>query len=432
MSQIREDTYIIAAHGKMFSKNIFDKDYAYSLEYYACIIPTNVELYTYIPLKERFACTLTTSDFICSDSNKVYSATSKSKTTVVRTVIEPKYVTKGNSDSPTLFPNIFLEPENDSGKLFYSGITYCNKDTPNAHKSEVIYNIDAKKTDRCLGVSVSLLSKKLKNYQATSDAPKPYNYDKHYSDFYKSLIQDDPKKCGPILLEDAITLIQQHSAMITDKHSASSDYTSDYTPQVSIKIYLQSCLTDTNFDCDLYEFNNHRQPHTTNFTPARVGPLLFKKLHIRQTVPIDKLTQERISINPKIIKYLFHNKLIIITISDDDIMDYNNIVEQVNRAVKAELLTYDVSTFPATIKITLDTLGTNPLLETTKGKVRTKLDEALGLKTVPVEVSGGGKNKFISNRKKILYKKNRTIKKHSKLYSTNKFTKRTGYKKRKM
>ena len=31
MSQIREDTYIIAAHGKMFSKNIFDQDYSYSL-----------------------------------------------------------------------------------------------------------------------------------------------------------------------------------------------------------------------------------------------------------------------------------------------------------------------------------------------------------------------------------------------------------------
>ena len=280
---------------------------------------------------------------------------------------------------------------------------------------------------------MSLLSKKLKNYQETSDAPKLYNYDKHHSDFYKSLIQDDPTKCGPILLEDAITLIQQHSAMITKKYSASSDY----TPQVSIKIYLQSCLSDTNFDCDLYEFNNNKkQPRTTDFAPARVGTDLFKKLHIRQTEPIGKLTQELIPINPKIKKYLFHNKLIIITISDAisdaDTMDDKNIVEQVDTAVKAVLRAYNVSTFPATIEITLDTLGTNPQLETTKEEVRTKLDEALGLKTVPVEVSGGGKNKFISNRKKILYKKNRTIKKHSKLYSTNKFTKRTGYKKRKM
>ena len=78
---------------------------------------------------------------------------------------------------------------------------------------------------------------------------EPYDCDKNYSDYYKAQLCDkdkdysktqlaepkiaEPKiainKCGPILLSEALVLIQRHNIKY-------------YGPNCAIKIYISSCL----------------------------------------------------------------------------------------------------------------------------------------------------------------------------------------------
>ena len=209
-------SYVIAAHGTMLTS----LSAQHTKKYYAIDIPINVELYTFADLGNCLPMYKREADFIC----KNYKETpQKSHAPAFKFSYEHGKINK--------FPELFLTPDEVTPAQFYSGVTHCipkHYRTSGSRKKELIYNIDAKNTKNCNCASI-----------VPNNISSAYDCEKNYSDYYKTQLKDykyDPtsniNKCGPILLSEAVKIIQAHCSIY-------------YGSACVIKIYIFTCLTET-------------------------------------------------------------------------------------------------------------------------------------------------------------------------------------------
>jgi|LakMenEpi03Aug12_release.lakeMendotaPanAssembly.Ray.scaffolds.fasta_scaffold179206_2 hypothetical protein len=219
---IKEATYTIHAHGNMLT-SIFHR----SKKFLAINIPENVEIYTFDNLGKCIPANSGEADFICNIYQDKYKTT-------LRTSIVPAFKFTNEHGKINKFPEIFLTPDNDLPASFYSGIIHCIPEifrTSDLREKEIIYNIDPKNTKNCECSSIVLIK------DSTS-----YDCNKKYSDDYKNQLTDykyEPNvqnaninKCGPLLLSEALKIIQTHCKK-------------NYESNCMIKIYVFACLVET-------------------------------------------------------------------------------------------------------------------------------------------------------------------------------------------
>ena len=229
---IKEATYTIMAHGTMLTSTFHR-----SKKYYAINIPENVELYTFGNLGNCIPAYTGETDFICNIYPDKYKST-------LRTSIVPAFKFSHEHDKINKFPELFLTPDYESPASFYTGIIHCIPEIfriSDSREKEIIYNIDSKNTKNCECSSISLIK------DSTS-----YDCNKKYSDDYKNQVADykynpndeNSNKCGPLLLSEALKIIQTHSKK-------------NYESNCMIKIYLFACLVET--DLQALADNNKRQ-----------------------------------------------------------------------------------------------------------------------------------------------------------------------------
>ena len=237
--QKNEYKYIISAHGGIITSNKGTK-------YMAVKIPTNVEIFTYSKLGDILWSSCKKNYFICDNLDKV-----KSHAFMLETPIH-KY--KYKSDSQNIFPELALTADSNIVLSFYSGIVHCIPEhlrTTKTKAMEVIYNIDALVKQDCdkttIGRAHPLFGPKIEDYTKLNE----YDTEKQYSTYYKNQLKNykyDPKskdtkdnvsnKCGPLLLSQAIKVIQAHWK---------ATYPEDLKTS-TIQIYLSCCLGTTDID----------------------------------------------------------------------------------------------------------------------------------------------------------------------------------------
>ena len=261
-------TYIINAHGTMLTSSMFESrftDDKYRLlytvttkKYHAINIPKNVELYTFANLGNCIAAYEAEADFFCNIHPDKHKLT-------LRKSINPAFKFSHQDGEANKFPELLLTPERNFPVQFYTGILHC---IPEAHRTsgslgkEVIYNIGAKNTKDCECSSILL-----------KEDAQAYDCDTKYSNYYKEqlrgykndpatiifergpiLLDGDSKviyanqdifksyknkpatkyninKCGPILISEALEVIQTHCKTY-------------YKPNCVIQIYIVACLEE--------------------------------------------------------------------------------------------------------------------------------------------------------------------------------------------
>ena len=220
----KEYKYIINAHGGIITRNEGNVT-----KYMAIKIPTNVEIFTYANLGEILWSSCRKNYFICDNLDKV-----KSHNFTIETPIHKyKYI----SETQNKFPEIALSADTKTTLAFYSGIVHCiPKHRRTTKAMEVIYNIDALVKQNCdkttIGRSRGVF--KPKNEVNT----KVYDTDKQYSTYYKTQLENKDtedsvsNKCGPLLLSQAIKVIQAH---------CKTTYPKDWDTS-TIQIYLSCCF----------------------------------------------------------------------------------------------------------------------------------------------------------------------------------------------
>jgi hypothetical protein len=231
---IKEATYTIIAHGTMLT-TVFHR----SKKYHAINIPENVELYIFGNLGKCIPAYTGETDFICNIYPEKYKTT-------LRTGIVPAFKFTNEHGKLNKFPELFLTPDYETPVLFYTGITHCIPEifrTSDSREKELIYNIDAKNTKNCECSSIVL------NKNTTS-----YDCNKKYSDDYKNQLADykyepnvqnaNSNKCGPLLLSEALKIIQTHCKK-------------NYESKCMIKIYIFACFEET--DLHILVKNNKQQ-----------------------------------------------------------------------------------------------------------------------------------------------------------------------------
>ena len=221
-------TYIIDAHGTMLSSE-FGVSPIITKKYHAITIPKNVELYTFNNLGKCVAPLGGEANIICD------TFPNKDRLMLVKSTT-PAFKFKHKPGKTNKFPELFLTPDKSRPVKFYSGITHCipvksRSSSSSSREKEIIYNIDAKNTKNCECSSVV----------SNSDF-SPYDCDKKYSAYYKEQLTGykyDPSapttninKCGPLLLSEALAIIQAHCK-------------SYYGSTCVIKVYILACLTET-------------------------------------------------------------------------------------------------------------------------------------------------------------------------------------------
>jgi hypothetical protein len=219
-------TYIINAHGTMLSSKFGDSDSALiTKKYHAINIPKNVEVYTFANLGNCVGAYEAEADFLCN----VYP--DKHKLTL-RKSINPAFKFSHQPGEANKFPELLLTPEHNFPVRFYTGIIHCIPEalrTSGSSGKEVIYNIDAKNTKDCECSSIFL-----------KEQAEAYECDTKYSNYYKEqlrgykynpAINTNTNKCGPILLSEAVKLIQTHC----------NTY---YNSNCVIQIYIIACLVE--------------------------------------------------------------------------------------------------------------------------------------------------------------------------------------------
>ena len=235
----KEYKYIISAHGGIITSNKGTK-------YMAIKIPTNVEIFTYSNLGEKVSTSCKKNYFICDNLDKV-----KLSAFMLETPIH-KYSYKSNSQN--IFPEVFLSPDTNIILAFYSGIVHCIPEhlrTTKTKAMEVIYNMDALVKQDCnkttIGRAHPLFGPKIEDYTKLNE----YDTEKQYSTYYKKQLKDykyDPNskdtedsvsnKCGPLLLSQAIKVIQAHWKATYQEDLKTS----------TIQIYLSCCLSEKDID----------------------------------------------------------------------------------------------------------------------------------------------------------------------------------------
>jgi len=231
---IKEATYTIIAHGTMLTTMFYR-----SKKYHAINIPENIELYTFGNLGKCIPAYTGETDFVCNIYPEKYKTT-------LKTGIVPAFKFSHEYGKINKFPELFLTPDYETPVLFYTGITHCIPEifrTSDLREKEIIYNIDAKNTKNCECSSIVLIK------DSTS-----YDCNKKYSDDYKNQLTDykhEPNvqnaninKCGPLLLSEALKIIQTHCKK-------------NYESNCMIKIYVFACLVET--DLHILVKNNKQQ-----------------------------------------------------------------------------------------------------------------------------------------------------------------------------
>lgn len=216
-------TYIISAHGTMLTSKLGTPQ---TKKYHAIDIPENVELYTFVDLGKCMRDYKTGGAyFICN----VKKETLKEKLKLFASTAFKFIHEHGKTNK---FPELFLAPDDTTPVHSYKGITHCIPEdyrTSTSRGHELIHNIDAKNTNHCICASI-----------VSKSTTKPYNCEKNYSDYYKTQLKGyeyDPtsrsiNKCGPILMSEAVKIIQAHSNIY-------------YEPTCVIQIYVSACLAET-------------------------------------------------------------------------------------------------------------------------------------------------------------------------------------------
>ena len=260
-------TYIINAHGTMLTSNTFTSRFTddkyrflYTVEtkkYHAINIPKNVELYTFANLGNCVTASEAEADFFCNIHPDKHKLT-------LRKSINPAFKFSHQDGEANKFPELLLTPERNFPVQFYTGILHC---IPEAHRTsgslgkEVIYDIGAKNTKDCECNSILL-----------KEDTQAYDCDTKYSNYYKeqlrgyknnptTIISSGPilrdenlkvihptfdayksynnppatkhniNKCGPILVSEALEVIQTHC-------------NTHYKPNCVIQIYIIACLEE--------------------------------------------------------------------------------------------------------------------------------------------------------------------------------------------
>ena len=232
-------TYVISAHGTMLTSMLGTPQ---TKKYHAINIPENVELYTMVDLGKCVADYSTQADFTCNLKKETQKETMKLS-------LSPAFKFTHEHGKTNKFPELFLTPDHTTPVTGYKGITHCIPEdyrTSASRGHEIIYNIDAKNTKDC--VCSSIVSK---------STTKPYNCKKNYSDYYKEQLEGykyDPtstsiNKCGPILMNEAVQIIQAHC-------------NSCYEPICVIQIYVFACLGEI-------DLNNAVSSTLLNYEEAR-------------------------------------------------------------------------------------------------------------------------------------------------------------------
>ena len=264
-------TYIINAHGVMLTSSMLETRvgdgidrFLYTVttkKYHAINIPKNVELYTFANLGNCVVAYEAEADFFCNIHPDKHKLT-------LRKSINPAFKFSHQDGEANKFPELLLTPERNFPVQFYTGILHC---IPEAHRTsgspgkEVIYDIGAKNTKDCECSSILLkedaqaydcdtkysnyYKEQLRGYKnpATNiDKSGPMLMDKDfkfihpYSNILKSynnpaikhnITKHNINKCGPILVSEALEVIQTHC----------NTY---YKPNCVIQIYIIACLEE--------------------------------------------------------------------------------------------------------------------------------------------------------------------------------------------
>jgi hypothetical protein len=246
-------TYIINAHGVMLTTRFRDNDSWFSTltkKYHAINIPENVELYTFANLGNCLAAYEAEADFLCNIHPDKHKLT-------LRKSINPTFKFSHQHGEANKFPELLLTPERNFPVGFYTGILHCIPEALRKTDSlgkEVIYNISAKNTKDCECSSILL-----------KEQAEAYDCDAKYSNYYKEQLRGykynpatninedlgviqpqgntlrsykyspatkyNINKCGPILLSEALEVIQTHC----------NTY---YKSNCVIQIYIIACLEE--------------------------------------------------------------------------------------------------------------------------------------------------------------------------------------------
>ena len=268
-------TYFIASHGAIVQM----KDSGVA-KIAAIKIPPKVELITYTNLGTfAWHAHTCTPDYVCKKNIQQPDV-------VFETPALPyfKYTQQ--------FPELELTPDNpDKHKPlpFYSGIIHCipkDRDSDSNKTQEIIHNMDADPfIGRCSDHSI------YPHYYNTKKTG--YDSDKNYSAYYKKVLDknDKPhrepplnsiKKCGEILLSEAIKIIQQH---------CEATYTDDYT-ESTIQIHISGCLTlnepSIRYNKKFYEVFDRRVSNRTSLRSPTTSNFMFLRNGIEFLITIDK------------------------------------------------------------------------------------------------------------------------------------------------
>lgn len=248
-------TYIINAHGVMLTSRFPDNDRLFSSltkKYHAINIPKNVELYTFANFGNCIAAYEAEADFLCNIHPDKHKLT-------LRKSINPTFKFSHQDGEANKFPELLFTPERNFPVGFYTGILHCIPEALRKTDSlgkEVIYNISAKNTKDCECSSILL-----------KEQAKAYDCDTKYSNYYKEQLRGykynpatninedlgviqpqgntlrsykyspvtkyNINKCGPILLSEALEVIQTHC----------NTY---YKSNCVIQIYIIACLEEEN------------------------------------------------------------------------------------------------------------------------------------------------------------------------------------------
>jgi hypothetical protein len=247
---ITEAIYIINSHGAIISetsrsiRNLWREE----TEYYAITIPKNVELYTFTKIGRVIECITTGDNYLCERQFVETPETFKY-------INSPAFKYVHEPGQPNKFPELILAPEMDHSTLYHSGIVHCvpqiirSKSLKYGRGKKIIYNISARNTQDCKG---NLINSK----------GAPYNSVKNYDEDYRTTLArykynphaspSSINPCGPILLSEALTLIQQYSK-------------NHYGDTCKSKIYLNTCLKTIDLNTYL-AFHKEKVEDTTSIT----------------------------------------------------------------------------------------------------------------------------------------------------------------------
>ena len=244
-------TYIISAHGTMLTSMLGTPQ---TKKYHAINIPENVELYTFVDLGKCMR------DYKTGGAYFICNLKKETQKEELKLFASPAFKFIHEHGKTNKFPELFLTPDDTTPVAGYKGITHCIPEdyrTSASRGHEIIYNIDAKNTNHC--VCSSIVSK---------STTKPYNCKKNYSDYYKEQLEGykyDPtstsiNKCGPILMSEAVQIIQAHC-------------NSYYEPTCVIKIYVFACLDEIDLNKAVrYAQIKYEETQRIAFPPSPTSP----------------------------------------------------------------------------------------------------------------------------------------------------------------